>query len=112
MSRTRYALVGAGNRATVYMDALTGPHREYAQLIVLVDPSPTRLAWHAQRLSEQFRLPPVAGYAPADFDQMLREHKPDALIVTAPDYLHAHYAIAAMNAGCDVICEKPVTIDG
>ena len=111
MSRTRYALIGAGNRATAYMDALAGPHREHAELIALVDPSPTRLTWHAERLSERFQLPPVAKCAPADFDRMLREQKPHSVIVTVPDYLHAHYAIAAMNAGCDVVCEKPVTID-
>jgi predicted dehydrogenase len=46
-----------------------------------------------------------------DFDRMIRETKPETVIVTTPDYLHAPYAIRAMELGCDVICEKPMTIN-
>lgn len=44
-----------------------------------------------------------------DFDQMLKEVKPDAVIVTTKDCDHDYYAIRAMKAGCDVISEKPIT---
>ena len=109
--RKRYALIGAGNRATVYMDALAGVHREHAQLVALCDPSPTRMAWHNQRLAERFNHAPLALYAPKDFERMLAQEKVDVAIITVPDYLHHEYAIRAMNGGADVICEKPVTID-
>ena len=32
-------------------------------------------------------------------------------MVTTPDYLHSDYIVRAFEAGCDVICEKPMTID-
>ena len=33
------------------------------------------------------------------------------MIVTTPDYLHDAYIVKALRAGCDVITEKPMTID-
>jgi len=95
-----------------YMDALAGPHRDHAELVALCDPSPIRMAWHNERLAGQFKYPPVATYGPEDFHRMVAERRPQAVIITAPDYLHHDYAIRAMNAGCDVVCEKPLTIDG
>lgn len=108
----RYALIGAGSRSATYLDALVGKYRQFAKLVGLCDPSPTRLAWHNQRLANEHQCPPVPTYSPNDFDRMIRERKPNAVIVTVPDYLHHDYIIRAMQAGCDVICEKPLTIDG
>ncbi len=42
---------------------------------------------------------------------MLREHRPDAVIVTSPDATHAGYMVRALDAGYDVITEKPMTTD-
>jgi predicted dehydrogenase len=33
------------------------------------------------------------------------------VIICTPDHLHAPYILCALAAGCDVICEKPLTID-
>lgn len=44
-----------------------------------------------------------------DFDEMLAAVKPDTVIVTSVDATHDTYVIRAMQAGCDVICEKPLT---
>lgn len=44
-----------------------------------------------------------------DFDKMLREVNPDTVIVTTKDSMHDFYAIKALEAGCDVIVEKPLT---
>ncbi len=46
-----------------------------------------------------------------DFDQMLDELKPDAVIVTTPDSYHHEYIIRALEKGCDTYTEKPMTID-
>jgi predicted dehydrogenase len=43
---------------------------------------------------------------------MLREHRPDALIVTTPDATHDDYIVRALDAGVNVITEKPMTTDG
>jgi len=46
-----------------------------------------------------------------DFDEMVRTVKPDRVIVTTMDSIHARYVIRAMELGCDVICEKPFATD-
>ena len=53
----------------------------------------------------------VKMYGAEEFDQMLKEQQPDYVIVTSIDRTHHKYIIKAMEAGCDVISEKPMTID-
>ena len=48
-------------------------------------------------------------YLAADFDKMLKETKPDCVIVTCPDAFHDDYIVRALDAGCDCITEKPLT---
>ena len=36
MTRTRYALVGAGHRAQMYVDAITGTHADRAELVATI----------------------------------------------------------------------------
>ena len=45
-----------------------------------------------------------------DFDKMLAEGNLDALSVTLPTYLHKDYAVKALNAGVNVLCEKPLAM--
>ena len=46
-----------------------------------------------------------------DFDTMLKVAKPDIVVVTTVDRYHSDYIVRAMEAGCDVVTEKPMTID-
>ena len=46
-----------------------------------------------------------------DFDKMLAEANLDALSVTLPTYMHRDYAIKAMQAGVNVLCEKPMALN-
>jgi predicted dehydrogenase len=43
-----------------------------------------------------------------DFDQALRETRPDAVSINTWPNTHAEYAIRAMDAGCHVFMEKPI----
>lgn len=45
-----------------------------------------------------------------DFDKMLAEADLDVLSVTLPTYKHPEYAIKALNAGVNVLCEKPLAL--
>ena len=42
---------------------------------------------------------------------MIDEMTPDVVIVTTIDRTHDHYIIRAMEKGCDVLTEKPITTD-
>jgi len=43
-----------------------------------------------------------------DYRQMLRDAKLDAVYVASPNYLHAEMSMRCFEAGCDVLCEKPM----
>ena len=85
MSRPRYALVGAGSRAGMYLDALAGPYREDGELVALCDSSRTRIEWHRRRLRSRGVEP--AAYGADEFDRMVRETRPDVVIVATIDRL-------------------------
>jgi predicted dehydrogenase len=42
---------------------------------------------------------------------MVKAQKPDVVIVTSIDRTHHRYVVRAMELGCDVISEKPMTVD-
>jgi predicted dehydrogenase len=46
----------------------------------------------------------------ADYRQLLEQEKPDVVTIGTPDHWHVPIAIAALRAGCDVYCEKPLTL--
>lgn len=109
-ARRSYVSVGCGSRARMFQDAIWGPHSTTARLVAVCDTNPGRLAYVAQRATSVGAAVPKA-YTAADFDRMLREHRPDALIVTTPDATHDDYIVRALDAGVDVITEKPMTTD-
>ena len=45
-----------------------------------------------------------------DFDTMLKEDKPDCIHICTPHYLHVPMAVAALEKGIHVLCEKPCAI--
>jgi len=47
----------------------------------------------------------------SDFREMLKEKDLDIVLVGTPDHWHALAAIAAMEAGADVYCQKPISAD-
>ncbi len=46
-----------------------------------------------------------------DYREMLEQEQFDIMLVDTPDHWHALPAIAAMNAGCDVWVQKPISVD-
>ncbi len=46
----------------------------------------------------------------SDADLMFNDPEIDVIDITLPTFLHAEYAIRAMKAGKDVICEKPMAL--
>ncbi|MDP4583478.1 MAG: Gfo/Idh/MocA family oxidoreductase [Verrucomicrobiales bacterium] len=109
--KKRYAIVGTGERAGAFIDALTYAHRADAELVAMCDLSQTRMDWYNRKRSENAGFSPLPTYLAEDFEDMVFENAPDTVIVTTVDSIHHHYIVRAMEMGCDVISEKPMTTD-
>jgi len=107
----KYAIVGTGSRHAMYRDALVEQTIDPSiELVALCDPNPSRLELSASHIPDGYGNS-VGLYDAGDFDRMIAERRPDTVIVTTPDFLHDTYVVQALHAGCDVITEKPMTID-
>ena len=108
--RRRYALIGTGSRAQMYLHALAETYTTTAQLACWADTNRGRLAWSAHHFTDR------GASAPDEFSidalaSTIRERGIDSVIVTTPDHTHARYIVEALEAGADVIVEKPLTVD-
>ncbi|EPC7253637.1 Gfo/Idh/MocA family protein [Cronobacter sakazakii] len=106
----KYALVGTGGRAGMYIEAIGKTFRDTAQMVAFCDTNQTRMRY-ANRLLENAGAPPVPCFVAAQFEAMIRDTRPDTVIVTTMDRTHDDYIVRALHAGCHVITEKPMTID-
>jgi predicted dehydrogenase len=108
--RKRYALVGVGSRSKMYRDAVLQTHAEHCEMVGYCDVNEGRLKL-AQRKARDMAKVEVPIYDAKDFEKMIRETKPEVVIVTTKDAAHDIYIIRAMELGCDVMTEKPMTTD-
>ena len=69
-----------------------------AELVTLCDIRPERMERYGDK------------HCYTNFDEMLENESIDILDICLPTYLHADYAIKAMEKGINVICEKPVSL--
>lgn len=107
----RYAIVGLGSRSSMYTDALLTDFRATGKMVGYCDTNQTRMNRWNDYYGRKRDAKPVSTYKPADFEKMISEQRVDVIIVTSIDRTHDDYIVRAMNAGCDVITEKPMTID-
>jgi len=95
---------GANDRITTAILGLGGPAGGGAggtQLLAVCDVRNDKLGRHAGNKNvKKFR----------DFREMLTLDDVDAVLVGTPDHWHALASIAAVRAGKDVYCEKPMTL--
>ena len=110
MTKTRYALAGAGVRAQMYVDAITGAHRDRAELVAIVEPNPVRAAFHSGRAVDAGASAPRLA-TPDELEQVIRDERVDRVIICSRDDLHAELIVRSLEAGADVVVEKPLTID-
>ncbi|MPZ29237.1 MAG: gfo/Idh/MocA family oxidoreductase [Micromonosporaceae bacterium] len=94
----------------MFTQALAGRDPAAARLVALADTNPARIAAHNRRLAA-LGAPPAASWAAAEFPAMLATERVDTVIVTTVDRTHDQYIVAGLAAGCDVITEKPMTVD-
>ncbi len=110
-TKTRIAQVGIGGRAGMFLDAVMGPYKDRTRLVGVCDINRTRMEAVMERYRKRNKYPKVPMYGADAFEKMLAERKVQRVVVTTMDRTHDDYICRAMEAGCDVITEKPMTID-
>lgn len=103
--KKKYAIVGCGGRG-IYMFAIPIVEKfsKTAELIGICDINTRRMDFLKEQIKQD-----VPSFT--DFSKMMSQVKPDTVIVTTVDRLHHRFIIGALEAGCDAITEKPMTID-
>ena len=109
--KKRYVQVGIGGSARFFYQAVAERFSDTSEITAFCDLNRTRLEYAQKTLVEDFGYPEVALYSANEFEKMIEEQKPDCVIVTSIDRTHHKYIIKAMEMGCDVITEKPMTTD-
>ncbi len=108
-ARRRFAVVGLGGRCRLFIDAVMGDYAGEAELVGFCDVNALRVVYHQNRVAEKFGTKAPPAFPAEQFEGMLAETRADTVIVTTVDRTHHDYIIRAMEAGCDVITEKPMT---
>jgi len=94
---TRVAVIGVGsmgkNHARVYNEL------PEAELVAVSDANPAV----AQAIGAQFG---TAAFT--DYRELLAQVKPEAVTIAVPTAMHEEVALAALEAGADVLVEKPI----
>lgn len=95
----------------MFFKAITMTYADVAEIVAFCDQSQIRMNWYNRQLAEIPGLAAVSTYKAEQFDRMIAETRPDVVIVTTIDCTHHIYIQRAMELGCDVITEKPMTTD-
>ena len=111
MDKKKYVIVGTGGRAVMYLEAMCNSFADHAELLAFCDSNQHRMDYWNREIGKLWNHAPVPTYKAVDFDKMIADHKPDRVIVTSMDRTHHKYICRAMELGCDVVSEKPMTID-
>ncbi len=106
-NQIRVGVVGVGGRGTYVSRAFgdVGKADGNAQVVAVCDVYQKRVNNNKDAHATRFNTK-VDGYL--DYRELIARKDIDAVIVSTPDHWHARIAIAAMEAGKDVYCEKPM----
>lgn len=101
--KIKVAMVGTGNRGlTMWGRPVLQEFGDILEFVGLCDINPGRVKYAKGFLN-------VNCNTYTDFDTMMRETKPDKLIVTTVDGSHHEFIVKGMEYGADIISEKPMT---
>ncbi|PCJ72787.1 MAG: hypothetical protein COA56_15475 [Dehalococcoidia bacterium] len=105
MSKVRLAIIGCGGNSSGHARRMN--QMDEVQIIATCDVN-TDIAnsYIDQNILD---LVPRPG-AFDDVNSMLAETQPDAVLISTPHTLHFEHGMKALEAGCHVLMEKPMTI--
>ena len=103
--KIRLALVGTGSRgSSLWGNDIIQFLGEATEFVGLSDINPGRLEYVKRML--KVNCPTFS-----NFEQMLKETRPDYVIITTVDATHDEFIVKALDMGINVITEKPMTTD-
>jgi predicted dehydrogenase len=106
----KYALIGTGGRSSFYYSAIATTYKATSTIVAFCDTNQTRMNYANEQL-QNLGHAAVPTYHASAFDLMISETTPDEVIVTTIDRTHDIYIVRALELGCNVVTEKPMTID-
>lgn len=116
LNKTRYAIAGLSSRGiNQFLLPLLGKHESAscnqasakAQVVGVYDIDAERFEAFCKKYDCHLKH-----YSEADgIEGMLRDCKPDVLLVTGPDHTHCEHVLAGLKHNLRVIVEKPLVID-
>ncbi len=98
--RLRIGVIGLGGRGGLWRHWHAPGGR--SEVVAGADVDPARLAGFAHERGDAF--------CTNDYRRLLERSDVDAVAITSPDHYHEEHAIAALQAGKHVFCEKPLAI--
>lgn len=103
--KKRVAIVGTGSRAHgMWAKSVFEAYSDKVEFVGLCDINPGRVEYFKKSVG-------LACPTFTDFEKMMKEVKPDTLIVTTVDSTHHEFIIRGMELGANIITEKPMTTD-
>jgi predicted dehydrogenase len=103
--------IGMGKMMTGHLGNML--NRDDVEVVAVCDVDTTRREAAKKRVDDAYTAKAGTTYtgckAYTDFRELLARQDIDAVIIATPDHWHAYIAIAAVKAGKDVYCEKPLT---
>jgi len=100
--KLRVATVGTGSRGTLTWGIpVVKGYSDIVEFVGLCD-------INRKRVNVAKSMMGISAPVFTDFDEMIRQTKPDAVIVTTVDGTHWRYIVRALELGCNVISEKPM----
>ena len=104
MKRVTVAVVAIGGYGSGYVRTLLKPsYRRRAKIVAGIDPTPERCPDLA--ILKRMKVPI---YPTLEAFYRKAKRAPDLVIIASPIQLHAPHAIAALEHGSNVLCEKPM----
>jgi predicted dehydrogenase len=101
------AIVGCGGMARHHLRSML-LQTDTTEIVALCDPSPKAIAETAKIFeAAEVTLPPVE----TDLETLLANYELDAVFIITPHALHHDQAKACLEAGIDVLLEKPMVMN-
>ena len=99
MEKVRFAVVGVGGLGKSHMIGI-GNNADLAELVAICDNREDVLNMRGDEFGVERRY--------TDFYEMIKDGGFDCVILVTPDQIHREHAVAALEAGYHVLCEKPL----